>query len=143
MLRVIKGVRTYVVREGKLIEIAPFDTGIDAKAVKAERGRRLVGFPWAYLVEVCRRTRGQASLAMAAFIYRRAHVCKSQTVTLPSAELAELGIGRPKKSRALAQLAAVGFIRIEENAPGRTSSVTGKAKPLRPRNPGPSYSYSQ
>ena len=124
MQRVTKNGRTYVIREGKLIEIAPLDSGIDAKAVQAKRNQRLVAFPWAYLVDVCRRTRGQAPIAVAALVYRRTHVCKSQTVTLPSAELAELGIDRSKKRRALAQLASAGFIRVEENAPGRTSKVT-------------------
>jgi hypothetical protein len=113
-----------VVREGKLIEIVSADTGIEAEAVEAERDRRYVRFPWHFLVDVCRRTRGQAPLAVAALIYRRTHVCKSQTVTLPSAELRELGIDRSKKHRALAQLANDGLIRIERNAPGRTSRVT-------------------
>jgi hypothetical protein len=126
MQRVTENGKTYVIREGKRIEIVTLDTGIDAKIVKIKlkRNRRFVGYPWAYLVDICRQTRGQAPLAVAAFIYRRAHVCKSQTVTLPSAELAELGIDRSKKCRALVQLADAGFIRIEENAPGRTSKVT-------------------
>jgi hypothetical protein len=124
MQRVTKDGKTYVIREGKLIEIVSLDTGSNVVAVKIKRDRRIVGYPWAYLVDVCRRTRGQAPLAVAAFIYRRTHVCKSQTVTLPSAELAELGIDRSKKRRALAQLAGAGVIRIEENTPGRTSKVT-------------------
>jgi hypothetical protein len=124
MQRVTRDGKTYAVREGKLIEIVSLDTGTDVEAVKTKRGRRLVAFPWAYLAGVCRRTRGQTPLAVAAFVYRRTHVCKSKTVTLPSAELAELGIDRSKKRRALAQLASAGFIRIEKNAPGRTSKVT-------------------
>ena len=124
MQRITKGGRTYAVRNGVLIELAPLDTGIDAKAIKAKRGRRIVAFPLAYLVEVCRLTQGQAPLAVAALIYRRTHVCKSQTVTLPSAELNELGIDRQLKHKTLRRLEVAGIIRIEDNTPGRTAKVT-------------------
>jgi hypothetical protein len=123
--RVTKNGRTYVVREGKLIEIINIPVrGVDTKAIKATRGQRHVGFPWAFLVDVSRRTTGKAAVLMAEYIYRRVHVCKSQTVTLPGAELKELGIDRARKSRVLVQLAHAGFIRIEKDTPGRTSKVT-------------------
>jgi len=123
---VIKDGKTYVEREGRLIEIKTLDSEINAKAAatKAKRTRRLVAFPWSYLVDVCRRTKGRAPLVVAEYIYRRAHVCESRTVTLPSAELVELGISPSQKSRALTQLAHANFIRIEEGGVGRTSRVT-------------------
>jgi hypothetical protein len=61
---------------------------------------------------------------MAALIYRRTVVCGSRTVTLPGAELTELGIDRPQKSRALTLLARAGFIQIEQSKPGKTRRVT-------------------
>jgi hypothetical protein len=93
-------------------------------ANKAKRGRRLIAFPFSYLRDVCRLTKGQAALVVAEVIYRRTHVCSNRTVTLPGAELAELGIDRPKKSRALAQLQRAGLIRIEQPVTGRTHRVT-------------------
>jgi hypothetical protein len=88
-------------------------------AGRAKRGRRLVAFPWAFLVDVCRLTEGQAALAIAAFVYRRTYVCRSLTVTLPGAELTEIGVYRKKKQRALASLEAAGIIRCEKS--GRRS----------------------
>ncbi len=119
---------------------------------------RLVAFPWAFLVDVCRLTEGRTALVLAEYIYRRTHVCDSQTVTLPGAELAELGIDRPQKHKALAQLARAGFIRIEQTGTGRAVRVTlqwqsggtvawgngnrclGETVPLPAGNPGPSIS---
>ena len=126
---IARGEKTYVERKGKLIEVATVDVGIGAKAAakaaKVKRGRRFVGFPWAYLVDIRRRLpRQNTSLAVAALIYRRTVICSSRTVTLPNADLAELGVSRSQKSRALALLAGIGLIRIERNDPGRTSRVT-------------------
>jgi hypothetical protein len=88
------------------------------------RGRRLVAFPWAYLVDVCRLTEGRTALIVAAFVYRRVHVCNSRTVTLPNAELAEVGVNRSAKHKALLQLAQVGVIRIEPITPGHAGTMT-------------------
>jgi len=122
MQRITRGGKTYVIREGRPIEIVSVDTGIDAKAIKAKRGQRLVAFPWAYLVDVCRLTEGRATLAIAALIYRRVHVCKSRTVTLPGTELKELRINRSVKRGALAQLGHANIIRIEKNMAGQTTN---------------------
>ena len=91
---------------------------------RRKRGLRLVAFPWAFLVDVCRLTEGRDALVVAEFIYRRIHVCNSRTVTLPGAELAELGIGRRMKLKALNRLAAAGLIRVEKHGPGRALTVT-------------------
>src|SRR5262249_4806924 len=94
------------------------------KAVgQRKRGRRLIAFPWAFEVDVLRLTRGRTTLVVAQYIYRRTHVCGSKTVTLPSTELAELGIDRSAKQRALAQLEAAELIRIEK-AVGQSVKVT-------------------
>ena len=94
------------------------------RAARRQRGRRLVGFPFAFLADVCRLTEGRAILVVAALIYRRMCVCNSRTVTLPSAELAEVGVDRSLKRKALARLEAAGIIRIEKAGPGRAIRVT-------------------
>ena len=62
-------------------------------------------------------------------IYRRTCVCGSRTVTLPGVELAELGVDRSMKHKALAQLEAAGLIRVERAGPGRAARVTLLWKP--------------
>ena len=93
-------------------------------AGRKKRGPRWVGAPFAFLADVCRSTEGRAPLVVAMLIYRRTCVCKSRTVTLPGVELAELGITRPQKHKALARLEAAGIIRIEKGRAGRTVRVT-------------------
>jgi hypothetical protein len=93
-------------------------------AGQRKKGRRLVGSPLAFLVDVCRLTEGRTALVVAMLIYRRTHVCRSQTVTLSAGELAELGITRQRKAEALTKLEAAGLIRIERMAAGRAAKVT-------------------
>jgi hypothetical protein len=90
---------------------------------KAKQGRRLMGAPWAFWVDVSRLTEGRAALVVAVLIYRRTRVCNSATVTLPGAELTELGVDRSQKRKALARLQAADLIRIEKAA-GRSVRVT-------------------
>jgi hypothetical protein len=98
-------------------------------AGKRKRGERLVAFPWAFLVDVSRLTEGKAAVLVAAYIYRRVHVCNSRTVTLPGNELAELGIDRRRKSEALAKLAKPKLIKIEKTKAGQSTKVTLKWRP--------------
>jgi hypothetical protein len=93
-------------------------------AGKRKRGRRHVGAPLDFLIDVCQRTEGRTALVVALAVYRRTHVCRSQTVTLPAGELAELGITRRRKNEALAKLEAAGLIRLEKVATGRSTKVT-------------------
>jgi hypothetical protein len=93
-------------------------------AGQRKRGRRLVAFPLAFSVDVCRRTEGRTALVVAMLIYRRTHVCRSQTVTLPASELAEHGITRRRKNEALATLEAAELVRIEKAPAGRAAKVT-------------------
>jgi hypothetical protein len=93
-------------------------------AGRRKKGRKLVAFPLTFLVDVCRLTEGRTALVVAELIYRRTHVCRSQTVTLPADELAELGIIRQRKNEALTMLKAAGLIRIEKVAAGRSAKVT-------------------
>src|SRR5262245_49970975 len=119
---------------GEAERLAQWDADIEAdfqrtvastKAASiAKRSTRLVGFPWPYLVSVRRSTTSMAALLLAVLIYRRTVVCKSRTVTLPGADLAELRIDRAQKSRALVELQRAGLMRIERTSAGRTSKVT-------------------
>ena len=83
-----------------------------------------MGGPVAFWIDVCQRTEGRTALVVAMLIYRRTHVCGSQTVTLPAGELAELGIIRQRKTEALVKLEAAGLIRIERMGRGQSAKVT-------------------
>jgi hypothetical protein len=98
-------------------------------AGQRKRGRRLVAVPLAFLVDVCRLTEGRTTMVVAMLIYRRTHVCRSRTVTLPADELAELGITRRRKNEALLILETAGLIRIEKAPAGRSAKVTLTWKP--------------
>jgi hypothetical protein len=123
---IVKNGKRYREREGRLIEVEMIVTkaGAKAEADKAKRGRRYIGCSWSYLTAITRLTTGRAAVLVAQYIYRRVLVCKNRTVTLPGAELAELGVDRERKSKALRQLARAGIIRIEDNISGRTAKVT-------------------
>lgn len=98
-------------------------------AGRRKRGLRFIGGPIAFLAEVRRSTEGAVPLVVALLIYRRTCVCRSPTVTLPRVELAELGIDRSMKRKALMRLAAAGLIRVEWAPPGRSAAVTLLWKP--------------
>jgi hypothetical protein len=85
--------------------------------------KRLMAAPLDFVAEVYRSTEGRAALIVALCIYRRTHVCGSLTVTLPQSELAELGITRSCKRKALIRLQRVGLIEVE-NVRGRTARIT-------------------
>jgi hypothetical protein len=98
-------------------------------AGKRKRRRKMMGAPLGFWADVCRLTEGRTALVVAMCIHRRTHVCRSLTVTLPIEELAELGINRRDKNKALALLEAAGLIRIEKAAPGCSAKVTLTWKP--------------
>ena len=87
------------------------------------RAKRLMGAPFEFVADVCRLTTGRATLVVALYTYRRVQVCDDRTVTLPSGELAELGIVPQYKQRALIKLQRAGLVKVE-NESGRTARVT-------------------
>jgi hypothetical protein len=123
---ITKDGKRFLERDGRLIEVETIETKTGAKAEtsKAKHRRSHIGCPLGYLADVCRLPEGRATVVVAIYIYRRVIVCKHRTVTLPGAELAELGVDRERKSRALTQLARAGIIRIEDNPSGHTAKVT-------------------
>ena len=68
--------------------------------------------------------RGKEQLALALYLYRRCYVCGSRTVTVPTGELEEIGIGRWGKYRLLPTLEQVGIVRVEETRNGQAGKVT-------------------
>ena len=88
-----------------------------AAATKPKRRQpgavRYIGAPLPFVSDVCLLTEGRAALVVALCIYRRTRVCGSRTVTLPTAELAELDIDRRRKREALAKLQNAGLIKVE------------------------------
>src|SRR6266568_9673270 len=83
-------------RKPAVRDLAEWDAEIEAgfqrevaatkRAGRLKQGRKHVGFSWAFLVDVCRLTKGRTTLVVAIYIYRRTHVCRSKTITLPASE---------------------------------------------------------
>jgi len=92
--------------------------GATKVAGQRKRGRRHVGFPLEFLIDVCRLTEGRTALVVAEIIYRRTHVCRSPAVTLPTAELAGLGITRRQKKQGAGPTAHSGADSDREHASG-------------------------
>jgi hypothetical protein len=105
---------------------ADYQRAVAATKVVARRRRRarLLGAPYDFLVEVCRRTEGRAPFLVALLLYRRTCVLASRKVTLPGAELDLFDTSRSAKQRALLQLEAGGLIQIDRSGDGRAPTVT-------------------
>jgi hypothetical protein len=90
---------------------------------RSRRASRLIGVPFSFVHDVRLLTRGSNALTVALLIYRRTRICNERTVTLPTAELTELNIGRDDKRKALIKLQHAGLIQVK-NLAGRTSQIT-------------------
>ena len=128
---------------------------LEEKAAAAKRKRRPryvvrhIGAPLSFVSDVCLLTEGRAALVVALCIYRRTRVCGSRTVTLPTAELAELGVDRRRKREALAKLQKrrtdQGEERARANGPGHPAVAVALKVPLERiqgtagEDPAPSY----
>ena len=84
-----------------------------------------VGAPLNFVSDVCRLTEGRATLVVALLVYRRTRINGSNTVKLPTSDLAGMGIDRRRKREALIQLVRAGLIRVR-NSRGRSASITLK-----------------
>jgi hypothetical protein len=112
---------SYVVQNGRRIEVETLDTGPPTKKRQRREGTFVqVPLQW-------------ASKALTATNSKKAMVCvyllycawrkKSDTFALPNGALAEFGVSRKIKYRALRQLEAAGLIVIEHR-PRRTPIIT-------------------
>jgi hypothetical protein len=79
------------------------------------RAGRYIGCPVAWFVWVFPLLRSKEQLALALYLYRRCCVCRSDTVTVPTDELTELGLGRWGKYRLLLSLERAGILRFEQS----------------------------
>jgi hypothetical protein len=93
-------------------------------AGRLKRRQRWIGCPVAFLAEVCRRTKGRGALVVALCVYRRTCVQRHRTVTVPSADLADVGIDRRRLYEALAMLEKAGLLRREQPRAGQSTRVT-------------------
>ena len=85
--------------------------------------KRLIGCPLEWFAWALGLTKSKEQFALALYLYRRACVLRSATVTVPSRELAELGLGRMSKYCLLLSLEEVGVVRVEQRN-GRTARAT-------------------
>lgn len=92
----------------------PFDDPAWKNLKTKHRHSRLIGCPVDWFAWVLPLVRSQQQLAMALYLYRRCHVCHSNTVTVPTEELEELGLGRWSKYRLLISLEQVGILAVVE-----------------------------
>ncbi len=84
---------------------------------------RFIGCPVPWLAWVAPLTKSKEQLIVALYLYRRCCICRSNTVTVPTEELEELGIGRWGKYRMLPLLEQAGVLRITETSRQETLKV--------------------
>jgi hypothetical protein len=82
-----------------------------------------IGCPVEWFIWAIGLTRSKEQLALALYLYRRACILRSATVTVPSQELAAFGFGRWSKYRLLVALEEHGVVRVEQRN-GRSLKVT-------------------
>ena len=99
---------------------------------KRKRGARYIGCPEEFLADVCRLTEGRAPALIALCVYRQTKVRRNLTVTLSGPELADLGIDRSLKRKALNSLEAARVIQILKVGPGQKTEVTLLWRPRAP-----------
>jgi hypothetical protein len=87
------------------------------------RSSRLIGCPVSWFAWVFPLAKSKEQLALALYLYRRCCICRSDTVTVPTAELVEWGLGRWGKYRLLLALERVGVLRVEESDRRKTVKV--------------------
>ena len=82
------------------------------KPKRKRRNGRLIGCPLPWFVWVFPLVKSKEQLGVALYLYRRCCICSEATVTVPTAELTELRIGRWAKYRLLLSLEKAGILRI-------------------------------
>jgi hypothetical protein len=108
------------------LQFADGDPLNDPAWQKAEKPKRRsgrhIGCSVSWLAWVLPLVRSKQQLALALYLYRRCSIYRSNTVTVPTRQLAEFGISRWGKMRLLLWLERVGILTIEQT-PGQTAKV--------------------
>jgi hypothetical protein len=95
----------------------PFDDPAWRRTTKRRAGR-FIGCSVPWLAWVLPLVKSKEQLALALCVYRRCCVQNSNTVTVPTEELTELGIGRWAKYHLVPKLEQVGLLRVLESGRG-------------------------
>ena len=85
--------------------------------------RRFVQVPWLWVECLAKVGAGRSAFLVAHFLLYEAWRTKARVVKLTNAALAELGVGRQGKARALQQLRKAGLIAVEDRR-GKSPLVT-------------------
>jgi hypothetical protein len=97
------------------------DPFVDTAQQKPKRrSGRHIGCQVPWLAWVLPLVRSKEQLALALYLYRRCCLCRSDTVTVPTEGLSEIGLGRWSKYRLLLALERAGIVRIEEERGRKT-----------------------
>jgi hypothetical protein len=90
---------------------------------KTKRGNRHMGAPWSFWAALTKTKVPWLAVILGVYIYRRTLVTGTLTVTVPRAELDELGIDRYQRSRALRRLESAGVIQTIKTGAGHSPRV--------------------
>jgi hypothetical protein len=93
----------------------PLDDPHWRKTPKAKRSGRFMGCSLPWFVWMFPLVKSKEQLAVALYLYRRCCICRSDTVTVPTGELVELGLGRWGKYRLLLSLEQVGILQVKDH----------------------------
>jgi hypothetical protein len=115
-------------------ELAAWDAEIEADFQRIVRATRRsssrqelrgkhIGCPLQFFIDVCQRTKGRTALVVAIYLYRQKVVNRSAIVSFGDAGLAELGISRKYKCKALRDLEAAGIVQLHLLGPGKKLGV--------------------
>jgi hypothetical protein len=78
--------------------------------------RIFIGCSLSWFAWVLSLVSSKEQLAMALYLYRRCHICNSDTVTVPNDEVAQIiDLSRWGKRRALLSLAEAGILQVLDN----------------------------
>ena len=109
--------------EAELLRARPKgDTSLQKKRAKPAPNK-FVRMPWLWVDCLAKAGAGADAWAVSLFLVYEAWRTKTRVVKLTNAALAQLGVGRQGKSRALQQLRGAGLVAVEERR-GRSPLVT-------------------
>jgi hypothetical protein len=106
----------------------PFAEPAEESVVKRKRGHkpngRFIGCPVEWFKWIVPLANSKERLALLLLLYRRCVVAGSPTISVPTKELEEFGLGRWSKYRNLYTFERLGILRVQEEQTGRPMRVT-------------------